>query len=154
MSELLGNIRTDLVTARKSGDTVTSNVLRTVIAECEKRAKGTSGQQAREMTDVDVLGIVSKLSKDIAETKTLLQDKPDRVAEIAKLETETDVLAKYLPKQLTDDELRGIIQSMVDSGADMGVIMKTLKSEHHGTYDAKLAAGIIKQATSPAVSKG
>lgn len=147
MSELLETIRTDLVAARRTRNNVASNVLRTVIAECEKQAHGTGGQQAHVLTDQEVLGVITKLTKSVTETKALVQKagRIDSIEEAMKLSDELDLLAGYLPQQLTADELRAVVVQLVESGLNFGKVMAALRENHGGTYDAKQAADLVKE---------
>jgi len=61
---------------------------------------------------------------------------------------EVSILETYLPKQLTEEQLSGLISALVYNNnytiKDMGKIMAELKSKYSGQYDGKLASTIIK----------
>lgn len=64
-----------------------------------------------------------------------------------KLMTEVAVIEEYLPKQLTNDELEGIVKGLKDENpaANMGVLMKALQEKHGGRYNSKVASEIVKR---------
>tara|TARA_R110000772_G_scaffold142411_1_gene252075 strand:- start:362 stop:748 length:387 start_codon:yes stop_codon:yes gene_type:complete len=110
--------------------------------------------KAKDMVKKDFLGFLkSELTR---ETKT-----PDDAYVVGKLKTmfkklqesdsiselEIEVLNTYIPQQLNEDELRGIIQSMVFESStqlNIGVIMKNLQANYAGQYDGKLASQLIR----------
>lgn len=110
----------------------------------------------REMEKKDFLGLVkSELTK---ETKTPEDDYV--VAKIKSMikaaeatnslsEMELNILGKYLPKQLSDVELEGIITKFTSESnltqKDIGKVMGFLKSNYGGQYDGKLASTITKK---------
>ncbi|WP_349533092.1 GatB/YqeY domain-containing protein [Leuconostoc citreum] len=69
----------------------------------------------------------------------------------AGIRSELDVLSKYLPKQLSDDEVKAIIQEAItQTGAttpkDMGKVMGTVTPQVKGKTDGKLVANLVKAA--------
>ena len=69
-----------------------------------------------------------------------------RAAEAAKYQAEIELLQKYLPTQLTDDEIRAEAQLLVDSGNDKrGMVMKALKEKHGAAIDGKRAMAVLEQ---------
>lgn len=64
-------------------------------------------------------------------------------------DNELTILNRYLPKQMTEDDLSNIVVDfIVDSGLDnikdMGKVMTHLKDNYSGQYDGKLASTIVK----------
>jgi uncharacterized protein len=76
--------------------------------------------------------------------------------ELADKETaEIAAIEKFLPKQMSDDEVRGVVKGLIAStGAagikDMGKIMGILKTQYAGQLDMGKASGIIKELLSAA----
>ena len=61
-------------------------------------------------------------------------------------EKEIEILSEYLPKQLTEDEIRNIIVTFIDAGSrNLGDIMKHFKNNFSGQYDGGLVSSIAKQ---------
>lgn len=140
---LLQTIKTDLISARKSKDTITTNVLTTLIGEAEAIGKNNGN---RETTDAEVIALVKKFTNNIMETLKVLDSNDSRVIVLV---SEKKILKQYLPQQLTVDELTAIIQSIVTelnaSKKDMGKVLGKLKQQYAGQYDGALAATITGQ---------
>ncbi len=132
---LLQNVKDDQLSARKAKDYVRAALLTTLYSEAAMIGKNSGN---RESTDVEVMGIVKKF---ITNTKELLTHSPDNAQ--AKLELE--ILMKYLPAQLTDEELTEVITTLYkEHSGNMGLVMKSLKESHNGKYDGKKASEIFR----------
>ena len=71
-----------------------------------------------------------------------------------KEKVELAILEAYLPKQLTDDEIRGAVQNAITtsgatSPADMGKLMKALMPAVHGKADGKRVQEAVKALLAP-----
>ncbi len=142
---LLEQVNEDLKTAMKSKDTLTLNVVRMVKSaiQLEKINK-----KKQELTDEEVIDIVNKqikMRKDsIAEfTKASREDL------VSQNEREIEVLNKYMPKQLTMEEVNKIIDEAFHllnptSMKDMGKIMKEITPKLKGKTDMGQVNQIIK----------
>lgn len=138
---LLSTIRADSLAARKS-KSPSSSVLTTLLGEVDKEAKRLD--PARPLTDDEVLAVVRKFLKNLAQTISHLQGSGSTDA-LEKANTEREALEVYLPKQLTEDELEAIVRPKIAAGENMGVIMKSLKAEYAGRFDGQLASSIVKR---------
>jgi uncharacterized protein len=143
---LLKQIRADALAARKA-HSADAGVLTTLIGEVDTKTKGFS--PAREMTDAEVVAVVTKFIKGADETIKVLDPAKNSVA-IAKAQAERTVLERYLPKQMTDAEIETFVRGRVDAGDNMGGIMSALKAEHAGRYDGKRASQIVRDALAAA----
>lgn len=128
---LYQTIKVDRMFAMKNRDKVAKSVLTTLLGELEGNAK----RSGSEVSDNDVLRLIKKF---IDANKESLQhkDNPD-------LETENALLAEYLPKQMSEDELRSVIQALGD--VHIGLVMKHLKQHYNGQFDGNLASKIAKE---------
>ena len=124
---LINSISEDLKTAMKEKNTVKLGILRVLKAEIQRSEQGANGKV--ELTDGDVIKLVKKLVEGIKET-TNNQD-------------ELSILETYLPKQLSEAEMREIISLL--SVKDMGAIMKHFKANYDGQYDGKTLSTIAKE---------
>ena len=133
----------DLKSAMKNKEPLRLNTIRLVkkyIQELE-----TSVGHTGDATDVEVLKIINKLvkqGKDAAEQyKTA--GRMDIYEEEMK---QVSVLEKYLPKQLSDDEISIEIDNvMLETGStNMGVLMKELNTRLAGRADGKSISRILK----------
>lgn len=136
---LLQLIKHDALEARKQRQSKTALALTTLIGELETFAKNAG----HEPTDADVVTFVKKTLKNIDETLKVLHEDDDRQVD---LQHEQHLFSHYLPKQLSEDELRAVIKVLITGGAtSVGDCMKTLKAQHAGTYDGAMASSILKQ---------
>jgi len=124
---LINSISEDLKTAMKEKNTVKLGILRVLKAEIQRSEQGANGKV--QLSDADVIKLVKKLIESIKET-TNNQD-------------EITVLDVYLPKQLSEVEMREIMSLL--SIKDMGAIMKHFKANYDGQYDGKILSSIVKE---------
>lgn len=135
----------DMKTAMKSGDKVRLSVVRMLISELknEKIAKGADLDEASEQR---VLSSYAKKRKEAMDAA-----RAGGREEIAQREqAELDITMSYLPRQLTDDELRVIIRKHVEAAGttgpqSFGVIMKAVIAEVGGQADGKLISSLVRE---------
>ena len=104
----------------------------------------------KELDDEAVIGVISKevkMRKDSVEEFK----KGGREDLVAKTEAEIAVLMPYLPQQLSEDEIRSLVQAAVEqvgasSPKDMGNVMGVLMPKVKGRADGKLVNTIVKEA--------
>ncbi len=103
----------------------------------------------KELSDEDVLGVISK---EVKQRRDSIEDfkKGGRDDLVAEAEAEIAILMEYLPQQLSEDEVRSLVQEAIAaSGAtspkDMGKVMKELMPKVKGRADGKLVNGIVKE---------
>ena len=141
-------IEDKLNSALKAKDKNTYPTLRLIIsaikdAEIAGRAKG-----KKEITDSDITAILKKMIKQRNESCEVYK-KAGR-SELLENETkEKDIISAFLPKQLSEDEVKKLCQETVKSvGAtsmkDMGKVMGVLKSKHADTIDFSKVSPILK----------
>lgn len=108
------------------------------------------GQGKPPLSDDDILGVLQKMIKQRQESVELY-DKGGR-AELATQEREEiAVISAYLPKQMSDDEVKAAIAATItDTGAagmkDMGKVIGALKAKYAGQMDFGKASGLVKAA--------
>ena len=102
MATLKDTLTADMRNALKARDELTTSTLRMALA-----AIGTAevaGKEKRELSDEEVLGVLTKEAKKRREAATAFAD-AGRAEQAAKETAEGEVLDRYLPKQLGDEEL-------------------------------------------------
>jgi uncharacterized protein YqeY len=141
MTSLLARIKADALTARKSRDAIASSLLITLGSEASMTGVNDG---KRESTDAEVLATVRKFLKGNTELLAVRGD--DEVAL-----REKTILEGYLPKQMTEDELRAAITVITQelgittiTGKDTGAIMKALTVKHAGQYAGAQASALVK----------
>ena len=141
MSDLKARLQSDLTEARKARDKVRTLVLSTTLSELRNREI----ELGRDATDEDVQQVVSraiKQRKDAAEQ--MLQGGRSDLAE--KEEGEAKELLRYLPEQLTPDEVRAMIREIVEGGTSvMGAVMGQLMPRIRGRFDGKQANALVRE---------
>lgn len=126
----------DLKSSMKNKDTVRKNtvqLVRTAILQVEKDKKVT-------LEDEDILELIAKQLKQRKDSLPEYE-KSGREDLVSQLKREMEVLMEYLPKQLSEEELRPIVEeavkavgatSMKDMGKVMGAVMPKVKGRADG----------------------
>lgn len=134
----------DLKSSMKNKEIVRKNtvqLIRTAVLQVEKDKKVT-------LDDEDILELIAKQLK---QRKDALPEyeKSGREDLISQLKQEMEVLMEYLPKQLSEEELRPIVEEAVKAvGAasmkDMGKVMSAVMPKVKGRADGKMISDIAK----------
>lgn len=134
----------DLKTAMKAQDKETLTVIRMLKGAIQMEELNTK----KELTDEEVIGIVSKQIKTRKESIAEFE-KGNRQDLIDKTQGEIEILEKYLPEQLSEDEVNKIIEEAFneikpESMKDMGKLMGYLNPKLKGRTDMGNVSKIIK----------
>ena len=134
----------DLKSAMKEKNVIRKNVVQMV------RAAVLQFEKDNKVTLEDD-GVLEVIAKQLKQRKDSLPDyeKSGRDDLIADLKAEMDVLMEYLPKQLSEDELKAVIQETIaELGAtsmkDMGKVMTAVKAKTVGRADGRMINEIAK----------
>jgi uncharacterized protein len=145
-------LRADLTTAMKARDELTSATLRMVLTAVT--TEEVAGKQARELSDDDIVKVLTREAKKRREANdAYTQAGRDELA--AREQAELGVIERYLPQQLSDDEVAELVRAAVaEAGVSdpkaMGQVMKVLTPRVAGRADgAKVAAEVRRQLTEP-----
>ena len=135
----------DLKEAMKDKDTIRKNTVQLVrsgVLQIEKDKK----------IELDDEGVLDVISKELKKRRDSMPDyvKSGRQDLIDNLNKEIEVLLTYLPKQLTEDEIRAIVEEAVkETGVttmkDMGKVMANVTPKVKGRADNKIVSGLVKQ---------
>ena len=138
-------ILSDLVSAMKSKDKETLSVLRMVkgaiqLEEINKK---------QELNDEDVITVLSKQIKTRKESITEFE-KAGRTDLVEQTSKEVEILSKYMPEQLSEEEINKIIEKAFaevnpTAQSDMGKIMKVVTPKVKGKADMGLVSKIIRE---------
>lgn len=143
---LTEKIAADLIAAMKSGDKVALEAIRAA-KTAFLLAKSEKGQEA--LTPDEELKVIRKLVKQRRESADIY--KQNSRPELAEKETaEADVLEKYLPAMMSEDELEKILKEIIartgaNSPADMGKVMGIATKELAGRADGKEISAKVRQ---------
>lgn len=135
----------DMKQAMKSQDKFTLSTIRLV----RSTIKNLEIDLKRTLDDNEVLDI---LSREIKQRKDALQefDKAGRTELAENAKAEIDIISKYLPLQLTEEEIKVIVQQTIQetgasSKAEMGKVMSALLPKVKGKADGKLVSQAVQQ---------
>ncbi len=151
MSTLKAQLRSDLTAAMKARDELVKSTLRMTLT-----AIGTAevaGTEARELSDDEVLKVIAKEAKKRAESAEAFAA-AGRAELAAQERAEGEVLDRYLPTQLSDDELAAIAATAVEETTaelgekpgprQMGQVMKKANAAAAGRADGGRVAAAVK----------
>jgi uncharacterized protein YqeY len=102
------------------------------------------------LTDAEIITVLSREAKKRREAvEAYTQAKRDDLA--SKEKAEAAVIANYLPEQLSEDEIKKLIQAAIaETGAagpaGMGLVMKVLQPKIAGKADGGVVSGLVKAA--------
>ena len=149
MSDLKDRLRTDLTAAIKARDEVRSSTLRMVLTAITNAE--VSGKQARELTDEDVIGVLSAEGKKRREAAEAFEN-AGRTDSAQKERAEAAVIADYLPAQLDAAEITRLVSDAIGrTGAEseglraMGKVMGVLQPQVKGRADGGVVAAEVKR---------
>ena len=148
MNELKERIRADLNDAMRARDQVRLRALRMALTSIT--TEEVSGHSAKELSDDEVVKILTREAKKRREAAEAFES-AGRADQAAAERAEGEVLATYLPAQLTDDELGKLVAAAIaETGAAgmpaMGKVMKTVTPQIAGRADgARVAAEVRRQ---------
>lgn len=142
MSETLkSSIRNDLNTARKERDKLRTTVLSTFLSEIRNREI----ELGSEASDDDVRALLTTAIKRRREAAEQMRG-GDREELAAKEEQEAELLKAYLPPQLSEAEVRGMVREAVSGGAsDLGAVMKSVMPRVRGQFEGKELNRIVRE---------
>jgi uncharacterized protein YqeY len=148
MGTLKDRLNDDLRTAMKGREELTTSTLRLALAAV--RNAEVSGTAARDLSDDEVLAVLSKEAKKRREAATAFAD-AGRTDQAAKENAEGEILDRYLPKQLSDAEIADLVAGALQAGgfsgkAQMGPAMKAAQAAVAGRAEGgRVAAEVRRQ---------
>ena len=142
---LRDKIKNDLKDAMRSGDNITRGVLRMLISDIKNAEIEKSG----EVGDKEVVEIIKrsvKRQKDSIEQYT----KGDREDLANQEKIELEILEKYMPEQMSEDEVRKIVIKIIKkseavSASDFGKIMGAVMKEIGNKADGNIVSGVVRE---------
>lgn len=143
MSVTKQKINDDIKTAMKNKDVFKRDILRMIKNEIEVAEK----TALRELSEEEVVTAVNRYKKTV-------QDQIDeavknqRTENLENFNKELEVVLYYLPKQLSEQEIRKIVQDVINENGfngkkDIGKVMKIISPKTKGAADGKLVNKIV-----------
>ncbi len=146
---LRDDLQNELKNAMKNKDMATVAAIRLIIAGQKEKDVEARGKGKEKADDAELLSMMQTMIKQRNESiKIYLQGNRQDLAD--KEQGEIDVIMRFLPKQLSPEEMENAVKSVISStGAssvkDMGKVMGMLKSEYSGQMDFGAASAVIKK---------
>ena len=141
---MLSQLQEELKVAMKSGNKAAMTGLRNIIGKL-KAAQIDKGESLNEEESMKILKSTAKQLKESVEQ----YNKGGREDLAEKELFELSLIEKYMPKQLSEDKIRGIVKNTIRSAGaksmlDMGRVMGILMQELSGSADGKLVQQIVQ----------
>ena len=143
-------LQNDLIEAMRARDEVRSSTIRMVLTAIKNEE--VSGKEARELSDAEVITVLSREAKKRREAAEAFEQAgaKDR-ADMEK--AEGVVIAEYLPVQLSESEIKEMINAAIaETGAtgpqQMGLVMKSIQPKITGRADGGVVSSLVKAALS------
>ena len=141
-------LKSDLTEAIRSSNKVVSGTIRMVLTAITNEE--VSGKEARVLSEDEIITVLSREAKKRREAaeEFAKANRPDKAAEE---KAEGEVIAKYLPAQLSEEDIKKMIAAAVAStGAagpgDMSKVMGAIKPQIAGKADGALVSSLVKSA--------
>ena len=148
MSDLKDRLRADLTASIKARDELRSSTLRMVLTAVTNAE--VAGKEHRELSDDDVLGVLTSESKKRREAAEAFAD-AGREAQSQKEQAEAAVIAEYLPEQLSSAEIERLVTETIDELGvreegmrAMGRVMGVLTPRTKGRADGGALAAVVR----------
>ncbi len=138
---LINELEKDNITALKNKDKTTRAVLSVVINKYRVNAIELKAQ-GKEAGDAELVKIINKVVKELDEEKAGYE-KLGRKEQVEDINRQKAVISKYLPKLMSEDEIRAVIASLEDKS--MPSVMKHFKTNYDGKVDMSLVSKIARQ---------
>ena len=141
-------LKEDLTEAIRSRDEIKSGAIRMLLAAIQ--VEEVAGKEAKVLTDDEIIKVLSRESKKRREAAEAFTQ--GGRADKAELETkEGEIIAEYLPKQLSEEEVKKIVADAVaevcaTSPQQMGQVMKIVQPKVAGKADGGFVSGLVKAA--------
>jgi len=147
---LRDKIDTDYKNALKSKDKIQISTFRLILSGIKDLdISNRSGPNKKDTNDEDIKKLLKKMIKQRSESIDIYK-KNNRKDLLEVEEKESEILAGYLPKQLSEEETKKICTQIVSKlGAssikDMGKVMGELKKQYADSLDFAIAGSLLKE---------
>jgi len=142
---LRDKIKNDLKDAMKSGD----NTIRDVLRVLNSDFKNLEIDSKKELKDADIVKIIKKNLKSRKDSIEQYK-KGNREDLVIQEENELNILKKYMPEQIGEEEIRKIVIDIIDeseaiNASDFGKVMGMAMKEAGGNVDGNIVSEIVKK---------
>lgn len=142
---LFETLQKDMYQAMKAGDKVTTKALRRTLA----RLKDKRIERREDLSEAEEIKVLQSLAKQHEESIQLYRQ-GDRQDLVAAETDELNVLKKYLPSVMTEEETRQLVEIVIQevgatSLSDLGKVMPVLMKRGAGRLDGRRAQALVKE---------
>ena len=142
---LLDTINQDLKSAMLSKDIIVRDTIRMLLSDI----KNFEINERAEANDINISNLINKNVKQRRDSIEQFQ-KGGREDLVSKEKEQLEVILKYLPTQLADDEIKDLVQQAIielaaENMKDMGKLMGFLKPQLEGKADMSVVSNFIKE---------
>lgn len=142
---MLDDLRSQMTAAMKAHDAVTVDTIRFLLAAVRNVAIAKYGVEGEaKITDTDILEVVKKQAKTHHESIEAFT-KAGRTELADSEKAQLVILEKYLPKQMSDEELTRILTPVAAAGGEFGPMMGRAMAAVKGQADGGKVSAILKQ---------
>lgn len=149
MTNLKDLLKADLTVSMKARNEVETSTLRMTLAAIMNAE--VAGDEAKELTNEQVQAVVSAEAKKRAESADIYKEAGRVDAEAAE-RAELGILQKYLPAQLSDNDLEKIVEEQIAVAASsgltgpkaMGAVVKAVRTQTGSGADGAKIANLVK----------
>ena len=141
---MFDQIQNDMKTALKNGEKIKANTLRLLISKLRNKAI----EVGSSLDDKQILQAIQKTAKQHKESIKMYKE-GDREDLVIQEQAELDIIEKYLPSMMDENEITTIIESIIKkTGAttmeDFGKVMPQVMKKGAGKIDGSMAQSILK----------
>lgn len=144
---LINTIKNDLKIARYAKDTKSITILSTLLGSAAMIGKT---KRNSDSTDEEVVSVVKQFLEGINENINMYSFIDENSDKVLKFKFERDLIMKYFPVQLTEEELKGAINEIISNYGmttigQVGLVMSDLKKHYNGKYDGAIAIQFVRE---------
>ena len=142
---LFDTLQNDMYAAMKNGNKHKTGTLRVALSTLKDKKI----EKREDLTDVDAIKIIQNLVKQRKEAADIYKEN-GRNDLMENENAELEILNAYLPQMMSEDDLRILVQKVVDdtgasSLSDIGKVMPEVMKQSAGKADGKMAQSIVRE---------
>ncbi|MDE2337449.1 MAG: GatB/YqeY domain-containing protein [Alphaproteobacteria bacterium] len=140
----------DLKTAMLAKDEAAVGAIRLIIAAMKQKDIDSRTAESREgISDAQILALLQSMIKQRNESIEMYK-KGNRQDLADKEQAEIKIIERYLPQQMSDDEMKAAVAAAIAAAGasgikDMGKVMGELKAKYTGQMDFAKAGAVVKE---------
>lgn len=137
-------VKEDIKTAMKSGETQKRDILRLVSSRANLMAKEDLKRPVEERDSASDADMLLAIQRQIKQNKEVIEIYQKEGKDFTKDQQEIDILSVYLPKQMSMEEVKDLVESIIKEQGNKGLVMKEL-SKYRDNMDMKSASALVNQ---------